>query len=139
MMENIIKVGLNNLVIMNEFCYLEFDLIYNNREEKSKLKSIIENSIIKILGFIFPKANPDFESLYDNVKKWKIEFNISKTYTERELGFDKDGNLIVITPYKRNYGFWTDNTLSLDDYNYFEPLKITKEEFDKDWSSFTDK
>lgn len=123
---------------MEEFCYLEFPFHINEGEE-SKKKSLTKNLIVKILGFVLPKANPDFEDLYDNVKKWKIEFNISKNYTERELGFDKNENLIVIAPYKSNYGFWTDNNLTLDDYKNFKPTKITKEEFDNDWISFSDK
>lgn len=100
------------------------------------LKRTIVNAVVKIVTTIISKANPDFEHLLDKVDYWKIEFNKTENATWREIGFDKDGVSIVAMPLGDNYGFWTDNQLTLDDYESFDPKLITKDEFDNDWTVF---
>jgi hypothetical protein len=40
-------------------------------------------------------------------------------------------------PYKKNYGYWTDNNMLLDDFRkHFEVSEITKEEFERQWALF---
>ena len=100
----------------------------------SPVKKAVKNAIIKILTTIIPKANPDFEDLLDNVAYWKIEFNKEENWTWREIGFDQNGDSIVAMPLGNNYGFWTDNHLTLEDYKNFSPTIIEANEFEKDWT-----
>ena len=122
---------------MDEKVYIKFN---DPKGEPStppgRLKRTIENPVVKILTTIIPKANPDFEHLLHKVDYWKIEYNKTENATWREIGFDKDGVSIVAMPLGDNYGFWTDNDLTLDDYESFDPTPITKDEFDNDWTNF---
>jgi hypothetical protein len=87
--------------------------------------------IMKILLFIFPKANPDFEHLYDSVDRWWIELN-ENDVPQKEIGFDNEGNIIVAGPIGKNYGFWTDSTEPVIDS---ELSLIDKSEFLKAWET----
>src|SRR5690606_18438876 len=100
------------------------------------LKKVIESTVVKIISTIIPKANPDFEHLLHKVDYWEIEYNKKENTTWREIGFDKFGNPIAIMPFGDNYGFWTDNQLTLDDYQDFEPITITADEFEKNCTAF---
>ncbi|MFX5693339.1 hypothetical protein ABTE17_21910, partial [Acinetobacter baumannii] len=62
----------------------------------------------RILSAIIPKANPDFEHLYPKVKRWLLEVEIPARLPKREIGLDKDGNVLASAPIGRNYGFWVD-------------------------------
>jgi len=108
-------------------------------QKDSKLKSKIVDILIRLLKFVIPEANPDFENLYEKVKYWKIEFDTIEDFTSREIGFNENGYSIVAAPYRNNYGFWTDNNLKLKDYDNFEPISISEEEFNSDWQEFEDK
>jgi hypothetical protein len=126
---------------MENKVYIRFDDPKSDIElpSESLFTKAIKNVIVKILTTIIPKANPDFEDLLDNVDYWKIEFNKEENWTKREIGFDKKGNSIVAMPLGKNYGFWSDNHLTLDDYEHFNPTIITSEEFDNDWTEFEKK
>jgi hypothetical protein len=96
---------------------LKFNKRTNNRQNKenSWLVTLLENSMIKVLTTIIPKANPDFEKEIDNVHEWLIEFNKDTEVPQREIGVDNNGRMIMIMPFRKNYGYWTDNDLNLAD------------------------
>ena len=84
--------------------------------------------------FFIPKANPDFERVYDDVMMWYIEYDTYNHYTNREVGTNKDGIVICKGPYKKNLGFWTDEDLKLSDYeSHFPIIYVAKEEFEALW------
>ena len=92
----------------------------------------------KILRKIIPLANPQFDHLLSNVAVWKIEFDEEENATWREIGFDANGAMVVAMPHGKNYGYWTDNHLTLKDYDSFHPTVIDRTEFEKDWKAFVD-
>jgi len=117
--------------------YLKFDNLKNKTTApKNRFKKIILEVFIKVISIIIPKANLDFEHLIDKVDFWKIEFNLRENITEREIGFDNKGVSIIAMPMGNNYGFWTDNNLTMEDYDLFKPTVIRSSEFDVDWKRF---
>jgi len=90
--------------------------------------------IWRVLSLILPKANPDFEDLYREVGYWFLEVENEKIV--REIGFSKQGAPIVIGPYGRNFGMWTDSPILLDplESGYEE---IQEKDFEKYWLEFT--
>lgn len=120
---------------MNKFIYIKFQSpFYNNFETRSTIS--IKKSIIKILTFFLPKSNPDFERKYDSVKIWLLEFDKEGNYVNREIGIDDKGIIILISPYKRNLGYWIDSNLMIEDYQKFYPETITFQEFENHWNNF---
>ena len=121
----------------NDMTYIKFDNPKNaTTPKKIGFKKIIADSFIKLISIIIPKANPDFEHLIEKVDFWKIEFNSKENYTEKEIGFDNNGESIVAMPMGNNYGYWADNNLTLEDYKVFSPVDVSGDEFDKDWNEF---
>ncbi|MES2766881.1 MAG: hypothetical protein V4642_13485 [Bacteroidota bacterium] len=116
--------------------YLKFEKPESNfSEPDSPIKKALENFIVKTLIKVFPDSNPDLN--LDKILYWKIEFDEETNITDGELGFNENDEVIYAAPFKKNYGFWTDNHLTLKDYERFNPIYITKEEFEKDWLEFT--
>ena len=90
-----------------------------------------------VLTTILPIANPDFEDKISDASFWLIEFEADSYYPNREIGLDIEGNPIMIMPWRKNYGYWTDNNLVLNDFrSHFETVVISKEEFEKAWKLF---
>jgi hypothetical protein len=111
------------------------------RYPDSKVKKVPENigkRLAKVvLGSIVPIANPDFEKKIDKVAFWLIEFENDSYYPNREIGLDSSGKTIMIMPWEKNYGYWTDNNLVIENFRTnFETININKEEFEKYWNSF---
>ena len=107
----------------------------------SKVKKVPENigkRLAKVvLESIVPIANPDFEKTIDKVALWLIEFENDSYYPNREIGLDSSGKTIMIMPWEKNYGYWTDNNLVIENFRTnFETININKEEFEKYWNSF---
>lgn len=100
--------------------YINFEIEIASIKKVSLLKEILT----KVLFFFIPKANPDFESKIDFVKTWLLEFEDDKSIPISEIGLDFQGNVILKMPYKKNYGYWTDNLLKYNDFNRL--FKITK-------------
>ena len=99
-------------------------------KDKSNKKSFL----ISLLYIILPKANPDFEKKIDLVCEWLIEYDDRENFVNREIGLDKDGNVIMKMPYKNNYGFWTDTNLKIEDFHErFNTISIVSELFYKKW------
>ena len=125
---------------MNEKVYIKFGQPKGKSFPKpSKFQRIIENAVTKILTAIIPKGNPDFEDLIREVDFWKVEYDMAENAAWREIGFDKNGNSIVAMPFEENYGYWTDNNLTLDDFERFDLMKIERAEFENDWTEFETK
>ena len=111
------------------------------RYPDSKVKKVPENigkRLAKVvLESIVPIANPDFEKIIDKVAFWLIEFENDSYYPNREIGLDSSGKTIMIMPWEKNYGYWTDNNLVIENFRlHFKTIDITREEFEKYWSSF---
>ncbi len=116
---------------MDHKIYIRFDAPKPEKSLPSNgpLKKVVKNTFTKILTMLIPKANPDFEHLLNQVDFWKIEFDKIENLIWREIGFDKDGVSIVAMPLGKNYGYWVDNHLTLDDYRHFDSTNISVEEF----------
>ena len=111
------------------------------RYPDSKVKKFPENigkRLAKVvLESTVPIANPDFEKNIDKVAFWLIEFENDSYYPNREIGLDSSGKTIMIMPWEKNYGYWTDNNLVIENFRTnFETININKDEFEKYWNSF---
>jgi len=107
--------------------------------EPSRFQRVVENLVTKVLTAIIPKGNPDFDDLISEVDFWKVEYDKMENIASREIGFDKNGNSIVAMPMGENYGYWTDNNLTLDDFERFDSKRIELLEFENDWNEFENK
>lgn len=122
---------------MEDKIYLKFDAIKGKSSIQNKgLKKVLENFTIKFLSPKLPKANPDFDHIIVKVEYWEIEYNKQENLTCREIGFDKHQNPIFAMSHNDNYGYWTDNNLTLDDYKAFSPTTIRESDFNSDWNIF---
>lgn len=115
--------------------YIKFKFLSQGTQ---KTPDSIGTRLVKtILTTIIPLANPDFDKQINQVAFWLIEFEGDSYYPNREIGLDIHGNPIMIMPWKKNYGYWTDNNLVLKDFrSNFETVDISKEEFEKQWKLF---
>ena len=100
-------------------------------------ESFFERVLFSFLRIIFWGDNPDFRGLYSLVDTWYIEYD--ETYEEdgtiREVGRDAYGRIIVKDPDKRNYGFWNDTNMGLNDFiEQMHAEYISKEEFEAVWN-----
>lgn len=87
--------------------------------------------------FFIPKANPDFENLIDDVSEWQLEIDGETGLPDREIGLDVNGQVILIMPWRENYGFWTDNNITVDYFKeHFKVTEITSEEFENNCRFF---
>ena len=100
-------------------------------------KSFWKDFLWKILSFIFPRANPDFDDLYSFVETWYIEYDetCEEDGTVREIGRDAYGRIIVKDPDDRNYGYWNDTNMGINDFiEKMHAEFINKEEFESVWN-----
>ena len=115
--------------------YLKFiEKKTSNAEEK---ESFLINLLRKILEFLLPQANPDFDHLYLLVETWYIEYDekYEEDGTIREVGRDAYGRIIVKDPDDRNYGCWNDTNMGLNDFiEQMHAEYISKEEFEAVWN-----
>lgn len=82
---------------------------------------------------IIPEANPDFDKKIDDVKVWLVECG-SEGIATREVGVDFNDQVIVKMPFNNNYGYWTDNSLTLRDFKErFQAEEITPDFFEQKW------
>lgn len=119
--------------------YIQFDAPKSDSQtpKDGLIKSSLKKALLGILTTIIPKANPDFEDKIDDVQYWLVECNNETGITEREIGLDKEGRVILKMPFKDNYGYWTDNNLLLNDFKeHFVVSEISKESFEESWELF---
>jgi hypothetical protein len=62
---------------------------------------------IKALLFFVPRANPDHEDKYPEVRAWALELS-DEGLPIREVGMSGSGHALFRAPNSRNTGFWTD-------------------------------
>ncbi len=115
--------------------YIKFSVL---TEAAQKTPDNIGTRLVKpILTSVVPIANPDFEQKINEAAFWLIEFESDSYYPNREIGLNAHGKPIMIMPWGKNYGYWTDNNLVLKDFHSnFETVDISREEFEKQWNLF---
>ena len=77
-------------------------------------------------------SNPDYEKAFPNLVEWLIEFGEDQM-PDREIGLNSQGKPVLAGPNERNYGFWLDTKMKLND---FENEVIEKEYFESKWNEF---
>ena len=112
-----------------------------SEEGKESCKtSALEKIFMWLLEKLIPKANPDFGTKYDDVETWFIEYDEENDYTNREIGLDKDGHIIVLGLFQENLGYWVDNDFTLQNYEeHFDVQYIDKTVFEDLWKEMKTK
>ncbi|MCF6318931.1 MAG: hypothetical protein L3J83_06595 [Proteobacteria bacterium] len=94
-----------------------------------KQKKSVLIRFIKLLLFFVPVANPDYESKIHLVKEWLIEFD-ENDQPFREIGINKDGDVVISGPNERDYGYWLDTNMR---YSDFKGTPVSKKKFEALW------
>ena len=94
-------------------------------------RSIAERIIRGILWFI-PEANPDYKAKMYLVKEWLIEFD-DEGNPWREIGMGSDGQPVLAGPDAKNYGFWLDTNMKINDFKDGEI--VSKDSFEEIWAT----
>lgn len=103
-------------------------------------ENISSRLVKEILTEGTPDNNPDFAAKIKDATSWLIEFEGDSYYPEREIGLDSTDDPIIIMPWRKNYGYWTDSNITLKDLRaVFEITAVTKIEFEKHWNAFVSK
>ncbi|WP_417361533.1 hypothetical protein [Galbibacter sp.] len=106
---------------------IKTDIVDSKENRKGKI-------LDKILSFFIPIANPDFEDKIFLVSNWLLEFDNESAIPNREIGLNSESEVILKMPYKKNYGYWIDNSLTYNDFKKkFDYEVIDKEVFEKNW------
>ncbi|MGI6243743.1 MAG: hypothetical protein ACOYJK_09480 [Prevotella sp.] len=81
--------------------------------------------------------NPNFDDKIPYVVQWFVEYDdIDYHQVVREIGFDFQHHIIVKLPDKRNYGFWIDSNMEIENFKKdFDIQMATKQEFNNLWES----
>jgi hypothetical protein len=109
--------------------YLKFKSPWNKREDSK------HTFIEKIIFALKLSSNPDYDGggKIDDVGYWLLEVD-EDDVPIREIGLDENDKVILKTPYKKNYGYWTDNTLKYEDFTLqFKTEKIDPIYFNDKW------
>ena len=115
--------------------YIKFKMA--NTEVQKTPDSIGKELVKEIFTTVIPIANPDFENKIGEVRYWLIEFEGDSFFPNREIGLDSLNKPIMIMPWRKNYGYWTDNNLVMEDFrSHFSAKNISREEFEKNWKLF---
>jgi hypothetical protein len=114
------------------FPILESD---NNKTPRAISKKLVK----EVFSEQVPISNPDFTNILSQVALWLIEFEDDSYYPNREIGVDANETPIVIMPWKRDYGYWTDSNVIIKNImSNFAAQEIPKEQFIKNWKLFED-
>ncbi len=91
----------------------------------------------KLLQKIIPAANPDLEHLYEETITWWLEVD-ENGEPQREIGFNKENEPIVLGPIGENYGLLVDTGKAWDNWEYEKPELKNEFEFiwNKIWKDF---
>jgi len=84
------------------------------------------------LRALLPAANPDLEKFYDRVRVWWLEIDDTGE-SSREIGFDVEGQPIVLGPVGRNVGVLVDASGDWGDSD--ADSAEARASFDKVWES----
>ena len=88
--------------------------------------------VLKAILFFVPRANPDNEPLYPQVKSWALELN-DDGWPQREVALDSSGKPLFRAPDHRNTGFWPD--MATRRFNPSELQGMSADEFNGLWSA----
>jgi len=88
--------------------------------------------LLKIIFFFVPRANPDNELLYPQVRSWALEID-EDGWPQREVGLDSTGKPLFRAPDHRNTGFWPD--MAARQFHADEVKQISEREFNDLWSA----
>lgn len=119
-----------------EMKYIKFKLPENitETEKDGIVKHYFWKIIEYVLRIIIPESNPTYGKFIDEVEYWLIECEIESGIPVREIGIDKNENVILKMPYKNDYGYWTDEDLLLKDFvEKFYAIEIQKNDFEESW------
>jgi hypothetical protein len=86
--------------------------------------------LIRVALWFMPRANPDFEPLFPQVRKWLVEIDESGR-AQREVALGADGTPLFAAPDARNLGFWTDSDKT---FAKSELASLSALEFEQLWS-----
>jgi hypothetical protein len=87
---------------------------------------------IKTLLFFVPRANPDNEEKYPDVRAWALELS-DDGIPLREVGVSGSGEALFRAPNSRNTGFWTDMASQKFQPEQLDPL--SPDEFSSLWQA----
>lgn len=119
--------------------YLKFEAPKTDEPntKDNPIQRVMMKAWVSILKKAIPKANPDFDDIIDEVQYWLIECDNVTGIPEREIGLNKEGEVVLKMPFKHNYGYWTDNNMRMDDFKkHFVLAEIGKESFEHYWDLF---
>jgi len=120
---------------MSECIYIKFSDTPATPEERKEFRRM--SRIMYAIFFFIPKANPEYEHLINDVAEWLLEIDSADNLPIREVAKDSNGKTLFIMPWRRDYGFYTDNTMKLDFFiEHHQAIVIDKTEFDKNWNEF---
>jgi hypothetical protein len=88
--------------------------------------------LLKTALFFIPRANPDTERFYPQVKQWVLELS-DDGWPQREVALGESGNVLFRTPDHRNTGFWTD--MARKQFKLEELRAISAEQFHSLWQA----
>ena len=108
----------------------------NQHDAVDKPTNGLEDFIVKVLEALIPVGNPDFEEQLNKVDSWVVEYNTEEEDTLREIGYDKNNNVLLVLPLNDNLGYWANNNLTLEEYKKLNAVNVTADQFEKDWNSF---
>jgi hypothetical protein len=83
--------------------------------------------------FFIPRSNPDYDKKMHLLHEWLVEFDESGL-PDREIGLDANGKAVLAGPDARNYGFWLDTNMRLQDFKDRE--EIDGDKFNACWNEF---
>jgi hypothetical protein len=83
---------------------------------------------LRALLWFVPRAAPDQEPLYPQVRKWLIEVDESGNVA-REIALGENDTPLFAAPNAKNRGFWSDHVISKD-----ELAPIEAGHFEQLWS-----
>ena len=85
--------------------------------------------LLRALLWFVPRANPDNEPLYPQLRRWALELDDGGKPL-REVGLGEGDVVLFRAPDERNFGFWTDSAEAVPG-EYLLPLD--QQEFESLW------
>lgn len=119
---------------MTDKIYIRFREPGPELTKADKSRNRRRKKIVQTILFFIPNANPDHDSLMDDVEYWLLEIDSNDELPLREIAIDKSGKTLFISPWGRNLGLWTDENITLQYFkDNFNAINIAKNEFEKRW------
>ena len=88
--------------------------------------------LFKAIYVFVPRANPDNELLYPEVRSWALEID-GDGWPQREIGLDAVGAPLFRAPDRRNTGFWPD--MAAKQFHVDELQQMSEGQFNDLWSA----